>query len=169
MHRILVHVDISKVTDIDESDENRDAGFNDLIIPKSHRDLLIALVENHATGATSKVDIQELNKASTQIDIVRGKGRGLIILLHGPPGSGKTSTAETIAAYTRRPLYSITFGDLGSQVSEVEENLREHTNRAYRWGCVLLLDEADVFLTRRDWRDMERNGLVSGKRPKRGG
>ncbi|KAK7748295.1 hypothetical protein SLS62_008756 [Diatrype stigma] len=159
--RVYVHVDISKIADIDKSDENRDRGFDDLIIPESHRELLIALVENHATGGTVEVDMEELNKTSTQIDIVRGKGRGLIILLHGPPGSGKTSTAETIAAYTRRPLYSITCGDLGSRVSEVEMTLREHTERAYRWGCVLLLDEADVFLTRRDWRDMERNGLVS--------
>jgi SpoVK/Ycf46/Vps4 family AAA+-type ATPase len=27
-------------------------------------------------------------------ELVRGKGRGLIILLHGVPGVGKTSTAE---------------------------------------------------------------------------
>lgn len=134
-----------------------------MIIPQGHRDLLIALVQNHATGGNVEVDIEELQKASTQIEIVRGKGRGLIILLHGPPGSGKTSTAETIAAYTRRPLYSITCGDLGTTIREVERNLQQHTDRAHRWGCVLLLDEADVFLTRRDWKDMDRNALVSGK------
>lgn len=134
-----------------------------MIIPQGHRDLLIALVQNHATGGNVEVDIEELQKTSTQIEIVRGKGRGLIILLHGPPGSGKTSTAETIAAYTRRPLYSITCGDLGTTIREVERNLQEHTDRAHRWGCVLLLDEADVFLTQRDWKDMDRNALVSGK------
>lgn len=121
--------------------------------------MLIPLVMKHATGAGADPDSQQIG--STQIDIVRGKGRGLIILLHGPPGSGKTSTAETIAAYTRRPLYSITCGDLGTSPTGVERKLKEHTDRAYRWGCVLLLDEADVFLTRRDWRDMERNALVS--------
>jgi SpoVK/Ycf46/Vps4 family AAA+-type ATPase len=93
---------------------------------------------------------------------VRGKGRGLIILLHGPPGSGKTSTAETLAAYTQRPLYSITCGDLGTNPSDVERNLVIHTTRAHKWDCLLLLDEADVFVSRRDWRDTERNALVSG-------
>lgn len=49
---------------------------------------------------------------NTQMDFVRGKGQGLIVLLCGLPGNGKTITAETVAAYTRRPLYSITCGDL---------------------------------------------------------
>lgn len=157
-----MHVDINKIADIDKSDEARDKGFDDLVIPKTHRDLLVALVQNHDTGGQVRLNVDELNKASTQIEIVRGKGRGLIILLHGPPGSGKTSTAETIAASTRRPLYSITCGDLGTDIRDVELSLRGHTERAHRWGCVLLLDEADVFLTRRDWRDMSRNALVSG-------
>ncbi|ORY68313.1 P-loop containing nucleoside triphosphate hydrolase protein [Pseudomassariella vexata] len=158
--RRYVHVDVSTIAEIDKSEEARDTGFEDLVIPDGHRNLLIALIENHETGGkhTSEEDSEA---APTQIDIVRGKGRGLIILLHGPPGSGKTSTAETIAAYTRRPLYSITCGDLGTEAFQVERNLKDHTDRAHRWGCVLLLDEADVFLTRRDWRDVGRNALVS--------
>ncbi|RYP89697.1 hypothetical protein DL770_004185 [Monosporascus sp. CRB-9-2] len=139
--RSYSYVNISKLAEIEKSDEARDTGFDDLVIPEGHRDLLIALVQNHATGGKVKVDLDGLNKASTQIEIVRGKGRGLIILLHGPPGSGKTRI----------------------EIKNVEDNLREHTHRAHRWGCVLLLDEADVFLTRRDWRDMSRNALVSGK------
>lgn len=53
-------------------------------------------------------------------DLVKGKGRGLIILLHGAPGVGKTSTAETIAAYLGRPLMPITCGDLGTTPQSVE-------------------------------------------------
>ena len=36
-----------------------------------------------------------------------------IFLLHGPPGVGKTLTAEAIAELLHRPLYSITVGELG--------------------------------------------------------
>ena len=144
------HLDINLVNDIDqESAEARAAGFDDLVIPKRYRDLLVALVDSHASGLQRGIEkLKHANaaKARTQIDLVRGKGQGLIILLHGPPGSGKTSTAETIAAYTRRPLYAITCGDIGMTPEIVEKNLLEHTRRADKWGCVLLLDEADVFL-----------------------
>jgi DNA-binding NtrC family response regulator len=151
----LDHLDIELVKDIDrESADARAAGFDDLVIPTRYRDLLVALVDNHASGlqrGIEKTKHASMSAKPTQIDIVRGKGQGLIILLHGPPGSGKTSTAETIAAYTQRPLYSITCGDIGTDPIKVEQNLLEHTRRADKWGCVLLLDEADVFLVQRDW------------------
>lgn len=159
----LAFVNINNVEDFDENDTSRVAGFNDLVIPDNYRKLLIALVENYTSDGQAVSVPQSMSASTADIDIVRGKGRGLIILLHGPPGSGKTSTAETIAAYTRRPLYSITCGDLGTSPSSVEDGLEQHAMRSQKWGCVLLIDEADVFLTRRDWRDMERNALVSGE------
>jgi hypothetical protein len=36
-------------------------------------------------------------------------------------------------------------------------------NLAEAWNAVLLVDEADIFLDRRQNRDLARNGLVSGK------
>lgn len=95
------------------------------------------------------------------MDLVKGKGRystspnlngysltpfvgkGVIILLHGEPGVGKTSTAECIADYTSRPLYPITCGDIGETADTVEENLEKTFQLAHKWGCVLLLDEAE--------------------------
>lgn len=154
--------------DIDRRPEARDSSFNELVIPEKTRTLLISLVEDHASKAKARHEPHNVTDAEStprpQIDLVRDKGQGLIILLHGPPGSGKTSTAETIAAYTQRPLYSLTCGDLGLSAGDVEDSLSEHTERAASWGCVLLLDEADVFLMQRNWHDMERNALVSGKR-----
>ncbi|KAF5026362.1 hypothetical protein F66182_1570 [Fusarium sp. NRRL 66182] len=144
--RRYARVDIDQMKDIDKSDEARDRSFESLVIKESHRSLLIGLVRNLVVGSNSEPSPQGVGNGSTQIDIVRGKGRGLIILLHGPPGSGKTSTAETLAAYSRRPLYPITCGDLGTTPSAVEEALVEHTERAQRWGCILLLDEAVTLL-----------------------
>ena len=84
-------------------------------------------------------------------------------MLHGVPGVGKTSTAECIADCTQRPLFPITCGDIGETATSVEVNLGKSFQLAHRWGCVLLLDEADVFMGKRSGSDIQRNSLVSGK------
>ncbi|KAK3315820.1 hypothetical protein B0H66DRAFT_271826 [Apodospora peruviana] len=160
-YRKWFFLDIDLLEDIDLELESRESGFNELVIPKRYRDLLVALVDNHISGGQEGVDLTDKNTHNNQIDLVKGKGQGVIVLLHGPPGSGKTSTAETIAAYTKRPLYSLTTGDIGTNPQQAERHLIEHTRRADRWGCVLLLDEADVFLMQRDWEKVDRNALVS--------
>lgn len=43
----------------------------------------------------------------------------------------------------------------------VEQSLQENFRIAEAWGCIVLLDEADVFLARRDKNDLQRNALVS--------
>lgn len=95
------------------------------------------------------------------LDVVPGKGRGIIILLHGKPGLGKTATAEAMAADLGRPLYPITYADLGDGPSEIETNLKKIFRYGQRWNCVLLLDEADVFLMPRNIEDTKRNSIVS--------
>lgn len=59
------------------------SGFDDLVLPCGHKETVRALVANHARQPpTGK------NKSQNQdsIDLVRGKGKGLVILLHGAPG-----------------------------------------------------------------------------------
>jgi len=95
-------------------------------------------------------------------DVIQGKGRGLVVLLHGVPGVGKTATAEAVALENRKPLFVITCGDLGLSPTDVETHLTEVFRLAHIWDCVLLLDEADVFLAARNNYDLNRNALVSG-------
>ena len=83
------------------------------------------------------------------------------MVLHGPPGVGKTLTAETVAEYTKRPLYSVSSGDLGTQSTMLDERLSRILDMASTWKCVLLIDEADIFLEQRSLHDLERNSLVS--------
>ncbi|CUS14986.1 unnamed protein product [Tuber aestivum] len=138
---------------------SRKEGFNSLVLPKGHRDLVEALVQTHSRG--SRPTTGTVHDGEHEVDLVRGKGKGLIILLHGAPGVGKTSTAECVADFTGRPLFAITCGDIGAEAKEVEENLEKHFYLAHKWGCVLLLDEADIFLQKRDKADLRRNSLVS--------
>jgi AAA+ superfamily predicted ATPase len=74
---------------------------------------------------------------------------------------GKTSTAECVADETKRPLFPVTCGDIGETALEVERNLQVNFGLAHKWGCVLLLDEADVFLAKRNKTDLRRNAVVS--------
>jgi SpoVK/Ycf46/Vps4 family AAA+-type ATPase len=65
---------------------------------------------------------------------------------------------------TNLPLFPITCGDIGTEATEVEKNLKQHFELAQMWNAVLLLDEADVFLQSRDndGGSLQRNSLVSG-------
>ncbi|PWY95905.1 P-loop containing nucleoside triphosphate hydrolase protein [Aspergillus sclerotioniger CBS 115572] len=94
-------------------------------------------------------------------DVIQGKGRGVIVLLSGPPGVGKTLTAESVAEVMKVPLYALSAGDLGTEPTEMEERLKDILEMVPRWGAVLLLDEADVFLEARNSTDLARNELVS--------
>ncbi|KAL8857165.1 MAG: hypothetical protein Q9178_006220 [Gyalolechia marmorata] len=148
-----IPLNIENLADV-QDDKNPDiaaSAFNDLIIREEYKTTVKALVMSHALSPGDR----------HQVDLVRGKGKGLIILLHGVPGVGKTSTAECVAAYTRRPLFPITCGDLGQTAVDVEANLDKIFLQARKWGCVLLLDEADVFLAKRERDGIERNALVT--------
>lgn len=96
-------------------------------------------------------------------DFVKNKGEGRIFLLHGSPGVGKTCTAECAAELARRPLLALTSGDIGSRLDgyTVENSLNYYLTLGERFGALVLLDEADVYLERRRSRDIGRNALVS--------
>ncbi|KAK3705883.1 hypothetical protein LTR37_013036 [Vermiconidia calcicola] len=94
-------------------------------------------------------------------DVIQGKGRGIILLLCGPPGVGKTLTAESVAEDMKVPLYMMSAGDLGLDPRHVESKLQGILDMCTRWNAILLLDEADVFLEERSLHELERNKLVS--------
>ena len=71
-----------------------------------------------------------------------------------------------MADYLRQPLYSISGGELSTDVTEVENRLNEIFKLTKRWDAVTLLDEADVLLCKRNSADMDRNAIVGGKQPR---
>ncbi|KAH8714027.1 P-loop containing nucleoside triphosphate hydrolase protein, partial [Phaeosphaeriaceae sp. PMI808] len=77
------------------------------------------------------------------------------------PGTGKTFTAEGVAEFAEKPLLRVTCGDVGTDAEVVDQRLRATFQLGKMWDCVVLLDEADVFLEERDMKDLKRNALVS--------
>ncbi|KAK4102048.1 P-loop containing nucleoside triphosphate hydrolase protein [Parathielavia hyrcaniae] len=95
-------------------------------------------------------------------DFIQGKGRGLVCLLHGPPGCGKTMTAESIAESLQKPLYSVNAGELGTSPNSIQGGLERAFGLVSRWDAIFLLDEADTFLARRS-NSVEKNAPISGR------
>lgn len=139
--------------------------FDKLRISDQHKSLIQSVVFEHfQKKQAQKQGIAQDLEISDQ-DFIRGKGRGLVILLHGAPGVGKTATAEAVALAYDKPLFPITCGNLGTLPARVEAVLTELFRLANLWDCILLLDEAEIFLSPREKRDdnLQRNALVSGE------
>ncbi|KAK4230058.1 hypothetical protein QBC38DRAFT_507760 [Podospora fimiseda] len=114
-------------TDTLESVQWNTKAYHALQLDLETKKLVEALVKGHKRSLAMGFD-----------DLITGKGQGLVFLLHGKPGLGKTLTAESVAEHLERPLYSIS-GEL---------------------DAVALLDEADVLLCKRNSAEMERNAIV---------
>ncbi|KAF2257757.1 hypothetical protein CC78DRAFT_588021 [Lojkania enalia] len=135
-------------------DDIRDAGwdetpFKNLVLPPGEKDLMFESADR-ARHSKEKFD-----------NFVHQKGNmGIIILLCGPSGVGKILTAEAAAEFSRVPLYVLTASDLGTNLAHVNSALIKALEQCRLWDA-LLLDEADVFLERRDSNNLDRNELVS--------
>lgn len=68
-----------------------------------------------------------------------------------------------VAEEMKKPLYSMSAGELGHTASQVEQGLHKVLELSTKWGAILLIDECDVFLEQRTNSDLERNKLVSGE------
>ncbi|KAK7947808.1 aaa family atpase [Apiospora aurea] len=146
-------------------DEKYDAWHSRLkLANEEHKKMLFDLVRSHSGESKDDEDEDEGNKLEVD-DIVPGKGKGLVILLYGPPGVGKTTTAETIAVAANKPLLSVSVADVGTKAKHVESNLEIVFALATNWQAILLIDEADVFLESRGRggvvQSTDKNALVS--------
>nr|WP_235032402.1 ATP-binding protein [Actinacidiphila yanglinensis] len=84
-----------------------------------------------------------------------GRGRGVLALFAGGSGTGKTLSAEVVAAELGLDLYVVQLSSIVDKyVGETEKNLERVFTEADRTDAVLLFDEADsVFGKRSEVRD----------------
>ena len=138
------------VDNVEEIDGNsKRVPFDQLELDNKSKNMLETVVDQH---------YKNYNPVG---DIIPGKGEGLIVLLHGPPGVGKTLTAESLAILFGKPLFTVSMTDVGISPVIVERNLLRVFELATHWKALLLFDEADIFLETRSLQDLQRNSLVS--------
>lgn len=164
-----------------------------LVLDDHIKKMIQSLTEKHIVGLKADWEGEQvLGKRSPGVeskksagsstwsaDYVKGKGEGLIFLLHGKPGVGKTYTAgqypfpfkktvlshlseECISTHFKRPLLNLTATDLGTEPHVIEQHLAKWFKLAARWNAVLLIDEADIYMEHRSVQDIARNSLVAG-------
>ena len=91
---------------------------------------------------------------------------GFTMLLHGPPGTGKTMTAAILAKELGLPALRVDLSSLVSKyIGETSKNLERVFSHAEQRQCLLFFDEADSVFGRRsevnDARDRYANQEVS--------
>ena len=136
---------IDEITEV----EFNDKAFDSLVLPTDQKELILAFAQS------------QVKYKDGFDDLISGKGKGIIMLLSGGPGIGKTLTAESVAEEMKVPLFVMSAGDLGLDAYEVESNLTRILEMVGNWNAVLLLDECDIFLEARDVHEMQRNRIVS--------
>ncbi len=146
---LAVEYNVDHITPIEWNDE----AFGRLVLTQERKTLLRSLIESHGRLSSSGEGAFD--------DFVHGKGQGLVINLFGPPGVGKTLSAEATSEHLHRPLYILGAGELSTYPHKLDASLNDAFNLAASWNAVLLIDEADVFLEQRSLHDMDRNAMVA--------
>jgi adenylate kinase family enzyme len=117
-------------------------GWDDLVVPAPLRETLQDIVFEARTRAA----FWEQEHARRMFP----QGRGLMALLGGPPGTGKTMAAQVIAASLNHDLFRIDLSSVVSKyVGETSQNLERILSRAADMDAVLLFDEADAMFSKR--------------------
>ena len=107
-------------------------------------------------GLNISCDVQALVQDAQAFDSFLRKGeeggpRALSLLLHGPPGTGKSELARYIAWRLKRELMILHASDLlDSLVGATEQNIAAAFREAEASGALLLFDEADSLLFSRE-------------------
>jgi SpoVK/Ycf46/Vps4 family AAA+-type ATPase len=98
-------------------------------------------------------EIEFLTKEWRSLELLKPEGilPRNTILLHGPPGCGKTMLAKYLAFNLERDIYIVRFDALvSSYLGETGENIRKIFSFAKTNKCILFLDEIDAIAKLRD-------------------
>lgn len=111
----------------------------------------LAFIETAKNGGYKELvgvdrEVRELHK---QIDAARTAKTSTMVLLHGPPGTGKTSLVSAAARENGLPVATVTTSNLGGEfIGEREQNITDLFDylENVKTDYILFVDEADSFL-----------------------
>jgi hypothetical protein len=90
------------------------------------------------------------HSAAAMTDWSGARGRGVVALLHGPSGTGKTAAAEALGAELGREVWAVDLAQVVSKwLGETQRNLDRVLSEGSRAAAILLFDEADGLFGRR--------------------
>jgi SpoVK/Ycf46/Vps4 family AAA+-type ATPase len=124
-----------------------DVGWEDLVLPEQ------PLAQLHELAMRARHRDRVLG--DWRLSAGGGRGRGALALFAGESGTGKTLSAEVVAAELGLDLYVVQLSSIVDKyVGETEKNLERIFTEADRTDAVLLFDEADsVFGKRSEVKD----------------
>lgn len=116
--------------------------WEDLILPEEQKERL--------KEAINQIIYRQQVYKDWGLEQTRTYGTGLMILLTGPPGTGKTMAAQVLAGALEMELYKIQLPAVVSKyIGETEQNLRRIFQEGKKSRGVLFFDEADVLFSKR--------------------
>ncbi|MFE7974523.1 ATP-binding protein [Streptomyces shenzhenensis] len=119
-----------------------DVGWGDLVLPDK------PLAQLHELALRARHRDRVLG--DWRLSAGGGRGRGVLGLFAGESGTGKTLSAEVVAAELGLDLYVVQLSTIVDKyVGETEKNLERIFTEADRTDAVLLFDEADAVFGKR--------------------
>ncbi|WP_461110643.1 ATP-binding protein [Streptomyces calidiresistens] len=117
-------------------------GWDDLVLPEDTRE--------HLHELARRARHREQVLGDWRLSAGGGRGRGVLAMFAGESGTGKTLSAEVVAADLGLDLYVIQLSSVVDKyVGETEKNLERVFTEADRTDAVLLFDEADAVFGKR--------------------
>ncbi|CAG7640873.1 ATP-binding protein [Paenibacillus allorhizosphaerae] len=117
-------------------------GWDDIILPPEQKLML--------RQACSHITYRHIVYGEWGFERKLSYGKGLSLLFAGPPGTGKTMSAEVIAKELYLEIYKIDLSQVISKyIGETEKNLSEIFQEAQHSNAILFFDEADALFGKR--------------------
>jgi SpoVK/Ycf46/Vps4 family AAA+-type ATPase len=116
--------------------------WEDIILPNDAKSLL--------KDACNQIKFRQTVFGDWGFEKKLSYGKGLSILFSGPPGTGKTMSAQVVANELQLELYKVDIAKLVSKfIGETEKNLEEIFDEAQLSNAILFFDEADAIFGKR--------------------